>query len=130
MPQASNFTIKDGASSPADTLFTNLQPAGGTLPAYYVARSKGPAAASQPSIRVSSEGKAGSRKVTRTIRTPYFVTGSDGVSKVVDYCMTTVTTTLPDTVPDTVRADHQAYVANSSDVAQISEAERGGFAPN
>lgn len=130
MPTAINFTIKDGASTPADTLFTNLQPAGGSLPAVYQAKTKGVNAASQPKIQVSSETTNQGRRVRMTIRTPYSVLGTDGVTKVVGSAFTEITTTLPDLIPDSVRGDHWAYVANSCDVPQLADAGKQGYAPN
>lgn len=130
MPQAANFTINDGATTPAATLFTNVQPASGNIPATYFARAKGVSAVSQPTIAVSSKGKQKAREVTTTIKTPYSVVGTDGITRVVDNCFTTIVTVLPDSCPASVRADHQAYVANSRDVAQIKETELDGYAPN
>lgn len=130
MSQASNFTIKDGAATPTDTLFTNLQPAGGNLPAVYQAKTKGAFSSAQPKIQLSSEQTGKGRRVRQTIRTPYAVLGTDGVTKVVDSAFTEIITTIPDTIPDAVRADHWAYVANSADVPQISESGKTGYAPN
>lgn len=130
MPQATNFTIKNGASTPADTVFTNLQPAGGTLPAVYQARAAGPNSALQPKISLSSEQQRSGRRVRQTIRTPYYVVGTDGVSRLVDSCFTEVITTLPDSVPDDVRSHHWAYVSNSADIPQIADSFKNGYAPN
>lgn len=129
MPQASTFTIKDGASTPADTVFTNIQPAGGNLPSVYLAKAKGPATNAQPKIAVSSTGTAKTRETRTTVRTPYWVTGVDGVTRVQDSCFTETRTVIPETVPDAVRSDHAAYVANSLDVAQVRESVRDGYAP-
>lgn len=129
MPSASNFTINDGAATPVATVFTNVQPASGNIPATYLARAKGVATAQQPMIAISSKGKQKARETVRTVRTPYAVVGTDGISRVVDNCFTTITTVIPDSCPTSVRADHQAYVANSCDTAQIKEAETDGYAP-
>lgn len=129
MPIAANFTVNDGASTPVATLFTNIQPAGGNLPAVYVAKTKGPSVVAQPKIAVSSTGSAKAREVRMTIRTPFWVTGTDGVTKVQDSVFSEIRTVLPDTVPDAVRADHMAYVANSCDIAQVKEALTTGYAP-
>ena len=130
MSQAANFTIKDGASTPADVLFTNVQPAGGSLPATYYARSRGPMTASQPVIRTSSKGMQGKREVLHTVSVPYAVTGTDGVTKVVGSAFAEVRVVLPDTVPDTVRADLRAFVANSCNSPQFVESMTTGYAPN
>lgn len=130
MPQASNFTIKNGASTPVDVTFTNLQPAGGNLPAVYQARSAGPNSAAQPKIAVSASGSTKTREVRQTIRTPYYVTGADGLIKVVDNCFTEVRTVIPDTCPATTRNDHAAFVANSLTVPQIRESQQDGYAPS
>lgn len=128
MPNASNFTIKDGTI--ADVVFTNLQPAGGNLPAVYQAKAKGPVVAAQPKISVSSSGTAKTRETRTTIRTPYAVTGADGTVKIVDSCFTEIRTVMPETIPDAVRLDHQAYVANSLDVPQMKDTQINGYAPN
>lgn len=130
MPQAANFTIKDGASTPADTVFTNLQPAGGTLPAVYQARAAGPNPALQPKVSLSSEQQRNGRRIRQTVRTPYYIVGTDGVPRLVDSCFTEIITTLPDSVPDSVRSHHWAYVSNSADVPQIAESFKNGYAPN
>lgn len=130
MPTASNFTVKDGATTPADTLFTNIQPAGGNLPATYLAKTKGPSVSSQPKLAISSTGTTKARETKTTVRTPYWVTGVDGVTKVIDSVFTEIRTVCPDTVPDSIRADHVAYVANSLDIAQIKEAVKDGYAPS
>lgn len=129
MSQAVNFTIKDGTATPVNTVFTCVQPASGNLPATYQARTKGPSLASQPVIAISSSGKKGSREVRQTVRTPFWILGSDGVTRVQDAMFTEIRTVLPDSVPDAVRADHQAFVANSVDVSQIKDSMIDGFAP-
>jgi len=130
MAQATNFTIKDGASTPADTVFSNVQPAGGTLPAVYFARTKGPNPSSQPRIQISGKGGKKLREVLQTVMTPYFVTGTDGKVTVVDNCYTEIRHVLPDSVPDDVRAHHNAYVRNSLDVPQVAESGTTGYPPN
>lgn len=131
MPQASNFTIKDGKTpTPADTVFTCLQPAGGSLPAVYQARTAGPNSASQPKIALSSSGTPKARETRQTIRTPYYVTGVDGQTKVVDNCFTEIRTVIPESCPAATRADHVAFIANSLDVPQIKESHHDGYAAN
>lgn len=130
MSQAAHFTINDGATTPAATLFTNVSAASGNLPATWYAKAKGIAAAHWPMIAVSSKGRQKARETVRTVRTPYVVTGTDGIARVVDSCFTTITTVIPDSVPPSVRADHQAYVANSSDTPLVKETETDGYAPN
>lgn len=130
MTQASTFTINDGKASPVATVFTCVQPAGGSLPAQYQARLKGPNPSAQPRIAISSSGTSKAREVRVTVRTPYWVTGTDGVTKVVDSVFTEIRHVFPETVPDAVRADHAAYVANSCDVPQIRESMVDGYAPN
>lgn len=128
MPQATNFTIKDGAA--VDTVFSNVQPAGGTLPALYFARAKGAFPVQQPTIGVSSTGKQGGVRVTKeTVKTP-ILQSIGGEIKVVDYMFTEVITTMPGTATVADRANHHAYVANSLDVVQIAESHRDGYAPN
>lgn len=129
MPTASSFTIQDGASLPADVVFTNIQPAGGNLPSVYLAKTKGPATAAQPKIAISSTGNAKSREVRQTVRTPFWVTGVDGVTRVQDSVFTEIRTVVPDAVPDAVRADHAAYVRNSLAIWQVQESMRDGYAP-
>lgn len=129
MPQATNLTIKDGAA--ADTLFTNVQPAGGSAPALYFARGKGNYPAQQPQIAVSSSGKQGGVRVTKqTVKTPILQTDTNGLTKVVDYMFTEIVTTAPGTASVADRANHWAYVSNSADVAQIAESHKDGYAAN
>lgn len=129
MPIATNLTINDGQNTPVAVVFTNIQPAGGNLPAVYLAKTKGPSVLAQPKIAISSSGNAKSRETRVTVRTPYWVTGTDGVTKVQDSVFTEVRTVLPDTIPDAVRADHVAYVQNLLAQAQVKEAMRDGYAP-
>lgn len=129
MPNAANFSINNGAATPVSVLFTNLQPAGGNLPAVYLAKTTGPMVSAQAKIAVSSTGTAKTREVRITVRTPYWVTGTDGVTKVLDSCFSEIRTVLPESVPDDVRANHVAYVANSCGDAQIKDALRNGYAP-
>lgn len=129
MSQAANFTIKDGATTPADTVFTNVKPAVGQSAAEYYARAKGPSPALQPKVKASDKATASSRVYTQIVETPYWVTGADGVSRRVDAAHTVITTTLPTTIPDAVRNDHYAYVANSVDVAQFQDGFKNGYAP-
>lgn len=130
MPTASNVTINDGSITPVATLFTMIQPSGGNLPATYIAKSKGPMMAAQPKIMISASGTAKTRESKITIKTPYWVTGADSVTKVVDSVFTEIRTVLPDSIPDAVRKDHQAYVANFCDAAQVQETMRDGYAPS
>lgn len=129
MPTASNFSINNGAATPVSTLFTNLQPAGGNLPAVYLAKTTGPSVSAQAKIAISATGSAKTREMRQTIRTPYWVTGVDGVTKVLDSCFTEIRTVLPESVPDDVRANHAAYVANSCDEAQVRASMKEGYAP-
>lgn len=129
MPQASNFTIEDGAA--AETVFTNVQPAGGTNPALYFARAKGAFPVQQPQIALSSSGKQGGVRVTKqTVKTPILQTDTNGVTKVVDYMFTEMNTTAPGTATVADRSNHWAYVSNSADVAQIADGHKDGYAPN
>lgn len=130
MAQAANFTIKDGSATPADTLFTCVQPAGGSLPAVYYARAKGLSAATQPKIQVSSKGGAKKRESFSTYLVPFSILGPDGVTRVVDNAYAEVRCVMPDSVPNDVRAHLRAYLANSLDVAQFQETVETGYAPN
>lgn len=130
MPNASNLTINDGKPTPVATLFTMIQPSGGNLPATYVAKSKGPSMISQPKVQISAQGTSKTRVSKITVKTPYWVTGTDGVTKVVDSAFTEIRSTMPDTVPDAVRADHRAYLANLLDQEQVYQTVSDGFAPS
>lgn len=130
MPTASNVTVNDGATTPVATLFTMIQPAGGNLPATYVAKLKGPSVSSQPKVQISATGTSKTRESKVTIKTPYWVTGTDGVTKVIDSAFTEIRSVMPDSVPDAVRKDHQAYLANWLDQAQMQETIRDGYAPS
>lgn len=129
MPQASDFTIKDGANE--DVLFSNVQPASGNLPALYFARAKGAFPAQQPVLGVSSHGKAGmTRVVKQTVKTPILQSDGAGGFKVVDFVFTDVSTTIPGTASSTDRDNHGAFLANSLGVPQILSAHEDGYAPN
>lgn len=131
MPQASNFTIKDGSSTPADVLFTNLQAASGNLPAVYQARSKGPTAAVQPKISISSKGQGKAREVRITYSVPQQRTDPvTGFVTTVDAAFAELRFVQPDNVTDAVRADLVAYVSNSVQVPQLKDACTTGYAPN
>lgn len=129
MPQASNFTIQDGSA--VDTVFTNVTPASGNLPALYFARLKGAYPVQQPTIAISSAGKQGGvRVVKQTVKTPILQSDGSGGFKVVDFCFSEITTTMPGTAAVTDRSDHVAYVRNSLDVDQIMESHEDGYAAN
>lgn len=129
MPQAKNFTINDGAA--AATVFTNVQPSGGALPALYFARAKGAFPVQQPQIAISSAGKQnGVRVVKQTVKTPILQTDNAGVTKVVDYMFSEIVTTSPGTASITDRSNHWAYVSNSLDVAEVGESHKDGYGPN
>ncbi|DAD52345.1 coat protein [ssRNA phage SRR5208570_4] len=128
MPTASNITIKDGAN--ADTIFTNVQPAGGNLPAVYLGKTKGTTAASQPKLSISSKGKNTGREVVMTFAIPYAVVGTDGIERVVDTEFYEVRKVGPARIPASLQADGVAYVATSLTATQIKEAFRDGYAPN
>lgn len=129
MPQAANITIKDGQSTPADTLFTLLTPAAGGNPAVWTAKTKGPTAATQPRVDVSSEGFKGGRKVRVTVKVPVYVTGTDGMVRLIDSFHFTGQVTLPDTVPSANRSDGVAYTANLFSTALMKEVLSEGYAP-
>lgn len=130
MSQATNFTIKDGASTPADTLFTNVQPSGGGIPAVYLARTKGTSPANQPKIQVSAKGGQKKREAFMTFLVPFAVVGADSIARVVDNAYAEVRVVLPDSVPNSVRSDLRAYLANSLDIAQFQETVETGYSPN
>lgn len=130
MPQAANFSINNGNTTPVSVLFTNLQPASGNLPAVYQARAVGINPASQPKIAISSKGNAKVRETHITVRVPYAVTGPDGVTKVVDSSFADIRVVQPDSCPDSVRADLAAYVANTLDIPQFAAAVKDGYAPS
>lgn len=112
MPQAANFTVLDGAATPADTLFTLLTPASGKSPAVWVAKSKGPTVATQPKVDVSTTGTKVGRSLRLSFRLPYWVTGTDGRVSVVDSLFASLNVVVPDTVPDANRDDFVALLAN------------------
>lgn len=128
MPTAANFTIQDGAA--ANVVFTNVQPAGGSLPAVFLAKTKGASAASQPKVSISSKGRNGGRDVVMTITVPYAVTGTDGIERVVDTEFYEIRKVGPARIPAALQADGIAYAKNSLAVTQILEAFRDGYAPN
>ncbi len=128
MPQAANITVKDGQSTPADTLFTLLTPSAGNFPAVWVARSKGPTTATQPRLESSSEGFKGGRRVRITIKVPYYVTGTDGKSTFVDNYHVSSQVVIPDTIPAGFRADGAAYAGNLVTHALIKETITDGYA--
>lgn len=129
MPQATNFTIKDGAV--ADCVFTNVQKASGSVPALYFARAKGAYPVQQPQIAISSAGKANGVRVSKqTVKTPILGVDANGVTTVVDYIFSEITTTVPGTASVANRSEHWAYVSNSLDVAQIAESHKDGYAAN
>lgn len=130
MPQAANFTIKDGATSPVDTLFTMVQPSGGTLPATYFARAKGDSVAFQPKLAVSSKGVKNGREVHYTLRVPEVVMGTNGIPTVVDAAFATLRITLPDRVSTARRSDLRAYLANLLAITQFVETNETGYSPN
>lgn len=129
MPTAANFSIKDGLPTPVDTLFTNLQPASGNLPAVYQARTKGVSPASQPKIAISSKGTQKTREVHVTVRVPYAVVSPEGVTKIIDSAFADLRVVLPDSCPDSIRADLAAYLANSLDVPAVVDTVKNGYAP-
>lgn len=129
MPQASNFTIQDGSAT--DTLFTNVTPASGNLPALYFARLKGAYPVQQPTIGISSAGKQGNvRVVKQTVKTPILQPDGAGGFKVIDFCFSEIVTTMPGTASVANRKDHVAYVRNSLDVEQVMESHEDGYAAN
>lgn len=128
MPQATTFTINDGSA--VATVFTNVQPAGGGLPALYFAREKGAFPTTQPTIGISSAGKQGNvRVVKQTVKTPILQTIA-GETKVVDYMFTEIVTTRPGTATVIDSANHVAYVKNSLDEPQVEDSHEDGYAPN
>lgn len=129
MPQAINITVKDGQSTPADTLFTLLTPAAGTNPAVWVARTKGPTTACQPRVDISSEGFKGGRRVRVTIKVPSYTVGSDGKVSIEDAWHAAAAVTIPDRVPASFRADGAAYLANVLAAAIVKESNIDGYAP-
>lgn len=129
MPQATNFTIKDGAV--ADCVFTNAQKASGSTPALYFARAKGAFPVQQPQISLTAAGKAGGVRVSKqTVKTPILITDTNGVTTIVDYMFSEIVTTMPGTASVANRNEHWAFVSNSLDVAQIAESHKDGYAAN
>ena len=126
MPQAANFTVKDGAATPVDTLFTLLTPASGKSPAVWVAKSKGPNVAAQPKVDASTTGTKIGRSLRLSFRLPYWVTGTDGRVTVVDSMFASLNTTVPDTIPDANRDDFVALFANIVASAIVREMIRDG----
>lgn len=126
MPQAANFTVKDGAATPVDTLFTLLTPAAGKSAAVWVAKSKGPTVATQPKVDVSTTGTKVGRALRLSFRLPYWVTGTDGRVTVVDSQFASLNTTVPDTIPDANRADFVALFANIIATALVKEMLKDG----
>lgn len=126
MPQAANFTVKDGAATPVDTLFTLLTPAAGKSAAVWVAKSKGPTVATQPKVDVSTTGTKVGRALRLSFRLPYWVTGTDGRVTVVDSQFASLSATVPDTIPDANRADFVALFANIIATALVKEMLKDG----
>lgn len=133
MPQAQNITVKDGASTPADTQFTLMTPAAGNSPAVWNAKSKGPVTAAQPKLEISSQGfkngRTAGRKVTLTLRVPAWSIAADQSLNISDAYFARVDVTVPDRVAASFRADGAAFIGNLIANAIIAEVFRDGYAP-
>lgn len=124
---AENFTIKDSAG--ADVLFTAVASAAGNTPSVWYAKSRGSAAAFQPKIQLSSNGRSGNgRDVKMTIAVPVTVTDDNGVERVVDTEFYEIRKVGPGRIPARTQADAAAFVANAMDVAEVRNAFRDGYA--
>lgn len=97
MPAASNIVINDGQATPVAHTFTVITPQNGTNAAEYRDLSE-PIRERQRSILMTlfrAKGKSTRDKVRVVLTSPVLRTGTDGITRVVDYLTTRMEYTIP-----------------------------------
>lgn len=132
MPQASNITVKNGASTPVDKTFTLISPAAGDGGMAQWALKEGAissvfprlTAAAQPSTAAGS----GIRNLTIKLRVPSFYTDSvTGLVEVGAYAEMNCRFTVPDSFPEDKKADWVAFATNLIGSSLIKELIRDAY---
>lgn len=114
MPQATDITVKNGATTPVDKTFSLISPAAGDGGIATWALKEGPISAVFPQLTASAakNGNAARKlKVTLTCPSSYndAVTGLTNVNS---SAQMNVSFTIPDTYPEDKKADFVAFATN------------------
>lgn len=126
MPQATNFTIKNGAATPVDKTFTLISPAAGYGGVADWRLKEGGAEVEFPSVTYTARDISQSqrRKAQMKIRVPAVYT--DQITQqpaLLNFAEANVEITMPMGYPENQKADFIAFVKNSIAHAMFSGAD-------
>lgn len=114
MPQATDLTVKNGATTPVDKTFSLITPASGDGGIAQWALKEGPISAVFPSLTASAaKNSNAARKLKVTLRCPSSYQDSvTGLTNVNSSAEMNVSFTIPDSFPETNKADFVAFAVN------------------
>lgn len=114
MPQATNITVKNGASTPVDKTFILVTPAAGDGGIAAWALKEGPISSVFPTITASAHRTANkSRKLTLKFRLPSSYNDAvTGLTSVGSAAEANISISMPDTFPEALKNDFVAFAAN------------------
>lgn len=114
MPQATNITVKNGASTPVDKTFILVTPAAGDGGIAAWALKEGPISSVFPTITVSAHRTTNkSRKLALKFRLPSSYNDAvTGLTLVGSAAEVNISVSMPDTFPEALKNDFAAFAAN------------------
>lgn len=114
MPQATDLTVKNGASTPVDKTFNLIAPASGDGGIAQWALKEGPISAVFPTLTASARPTSNaSRQLRIKFRTPSsFTEAATGRTLVASGAEMNVTFSIPGDYPESLKADFVAFSTN------------------
>lgn len=129
MPQATDITINNGATTPVAKTFNLIAPAAGDGGVAQWALREGPISSVFPTITVSASRTSNkSRKLTGKLVIPSsFQDSVTGLTNVGTQALFTFTMSVPDTFPEALKGDMVAFASNLMNTPLIKTALRDAY---
>lgn len=129
MPQATDITINNGATTPVAKTFNLIAPAAGDGGVAQWALREGPISSVFPTITVSANRTSNrSRKLTGKLVVPSsFQDSVTGLTNVGTQALFTFTMSVPDTFPEALKGDMVAFASNLMNTPLIKTALRDAY---
>lgn len=132
MPQASTFTMKNGAATPVEKTFELVSPAAGDGGIATFVLKEGNVSGAFVTVTASAAktGVRSRKQITKLHMPSSFVDAASGRTSIGSAALVTITVSIPDDFPESMKADLAAYAKNLPAVAQINAAMKDAWSLN
>lgn len=129
MPQATDITINNGATTPVAKTFNLIAPAAGDGGVAQWALREGPISSVFPTITVSASRTSNkSRKLTGKLLVPSsYQDAVTGLTNVGTQALFTFSMSVPDTFPEALKGDMVAFASNLMNTPLVKTALRDAY---